>query len=467
MNAQDSYRILLGATLVNEGVEQEGTVILRGRQIAAVLPGVTTLAGVPAQYSQSAHEVMPCHGLLLLPGAIDDQVHFREPGLTHKATIASESKAAVAGGVTSFMDMPNTNPPTTTAQALIDKRQRASETSWANYAFFVGGTNTNYSEVMSIPPGLTPGIKLFLGASTGNMLVDCEEALESFFAQRRYIVAVHAEDEEEIARNKAHFLSLHRQEELDIHYHSQIRSNRACYLASLRAVERARRLGTRLHLLHLSTAEEMSLLAGADSALPLTHKKITAEVCVHHLWFTDEDYNTKGNLLKWNPAIKGKADREALRRALLSGAIDLVATDHAPHLLSEKEGDCLTAASGGPSVQYSLLAMLELAKESGWSRAVVVQKMAHNPAILFSIAKRGFIRPGYFADLVLVDPHTPTTVSREGVLSLCGWSPFEGTTFSHSIHSTFVNGTLAYHQGALQAQRPPVEPLEFNAHLDC
>lgn len=447
----------MGATVVNEGTMRPGTVIVEGEYITNVLPGVVTIG--PELEVCPGDEVIDCTGLWLMPGAIDDQVHFREPGLIHKATIESESRAAVAGGVTSFMDMPNTNPPTTDLKQLMDKRQRAADTSWANYGFFVGGTNTNIDQICDIDPSLTPGLKLFLGSSTGNMLVDNEAALEAFFAHAPFLIATHCESEEVIQRNKEYYKSIVPAESLDIRYHSLIRSHEACFQSSSMAIERAHKHGTRLHILHLSTAEETQLF---DNRIPLEDKKITGEVCVHHLWFTDQDYSRMGNRIKWNPAIKGVEDREALRRALQENRIDIVATDHAPHLLTEKEGNCLKAASGGPLVQYSLLAMLHLAqREHLGDPAWVVTKMAHNPAILFSVHKRGYIRAGYYADLVLVDPHTPHTACDGEVLSLCGWTPFDGVTFDCSIRTTWVNGQVAYHNGQLQ-KRPTVHPLLFH-----
>ncbi len=450
--------ILLGPTLVNEGAMVSGTVVLEDEYIAAVLPGVCC-ASDPLLDLRADDEVIDCANLWLLPGIIDDQVHFREPGLTHKATIESETRAAVAGGVTSFMDMPNTNPPTTDLEQLMWKRERASQTAWCNYSFFVGGTNENMDQVCDIDPTLTPGIKLFLGSSTGNMLVDREEALDAFFAHSPLLIATHCESEDIIKRNKEYYKGLLPSEQLDVHYHSLIRSHEACFLSSQSAVRRAEKYGTRLHILHLSTAQETELF---EKDKPLPEKRITGEVCVHHLWFNDEDYDRLGNRIKWNPSIKKEADRKALQRALVEGRIDVVATDHAPHLLSEKEGNCLRAASGGPLLQYSLLAMLTLAMHENLGDASwVVQKMAHNPAILFGVYKRGFVRTGYYADLVLVDPKKPQRALDASVLSLCGWTPFDGVEFACSIHSTWVNGALVYKEGVL-LERPAVHPIIFN-----
>lgn len=448
-------QIILGATIINEGAHSVGTLLLADERIDSIYMGVDRLSDLPEDVVAGA-TVIPAEGLWLLPGCIDDQVHFREPGLTHKGDIAHESRAAVAGGVTSYMDMPNVKPPTTTLDALIDKRQRASETSWANYAFFFGGTNDNAPEACAIDSSLIPGYKLFLGASTGNMLVDREEALDYFFAHAPKVIATHCESEEIISRNKEIY-----RERYDGHppieTHPQIRSREACYDSSRSAIERAQRLGTRLHVLHLSTAEEMKLFAPT----PLSQdKRITAEVCVHHLWFTDEDYSRLGSRIKWNPAVKTTHDRDALRRALVEGRIDVVATDHAPHTLADKEGDALTAASGGPLIQHSLLMMLEMAREGLWTPELVVEKMAHAPAQLFGVTERGYIREGYYADLVLVNPTQKTTVTQESLLSKCGWSPLEGYTFSHRIAATWVNGQLAYRDGQLQS-RPVVHALTF------
>ena len=431
------------ARIINEGRTFEGSVLIAGDRIEAVYEGT-----VPEDVDTSSYEVYDARGKWLIPGCIDDQVHFREPGLTHKADIASESRAAVAGGVTSFMDMPNTKPQTTTLDALEWKFQRAAETSRANYSFFFGGTNDNLEEIKRLDPTRVPGLKLFLGSSTGNMLVDRKESLERIFGECGLLIAVHAEKEEIIRRNIERFTKEYG-EDLDISFHSRIRSEEACYASSSEAVELATRLGARLHLLHLSTARETTLL---DNTLPLQEKKITGEVCVHHLWFHDGDYARLGNRIKWNPSIKQLADREALRKAVNDNRIDIVATDHAPHLLSEKEGSCLKAASGGPLIQHSLPLMLEMAQSGIFTYEKVVEKMAHAPATLFRIDRRGYIRPGYFADLVLIDPQRTWTVAPENILSKCGWSPFEGCTFHHAVNTTFVNGEIAYRDGQVNDQ---------------
>ena len=426
------------ALIINEGRRFQGSVLIAGDTIEAVYEGP-----VPPEVDTTPYEQIDAQGKWLLPGCIDDQVHFREPGLTYKADIGSESRAAVAGGVTSFMDMPNTKPQTTTLEALEWKFERAAQTSVANYSFFFGGTNDNFKEIQQVDKTRVPGLKLFLGSSTGNMLVNDKAALERIFSECGMLIAIHAEKEEIIQRNIAYYTGLYGKD-LDISFHSLIRSEEACYASSAEAVELATRLGARLHILHLSTARETTLL---DNTLPLSEKQITGEVCVHHLWFHDGDYAQFGNRIKWNPSIKTLADRNALRQAVNENKIDIVATDHAPHLPAEKEGSCLKAASGGPLVQHSLVAMLELAREEHFTYEKVVEKMAHAPATLFHIDRRGYIRPGYYADLVLVDPQHAWTVSRENILSKCGWSPFEGYTFHHAVDTTFVNGEIAYQRG--------------------
>lgn len=430
--------LIKNARIVNEGRMFKGAVLIDRDKIEEVYEEAVPVAA-------SGVQVIDAEGKLLLPGAIDDQVHFREPGLTHKGDIASESRAAVAGGITSFMDMPNTKPQTTSIADLEWKLQRSAETSLANYSFFFGGTNDNMDEIRKLDRNRVPGLKLFLGSSTGNMLVDKKESLERIFGEADMLIAIHAEKEEVIKRNIAYYTDMYG-EDLDISFHSKIRSEEACYASSSEAVELATRLNSRLHILHLSTAKELTLLS---NEIPLNEKKITGEVCVHHLWFHDGDYAKYGNRIKWNPSIKTLADRTALRNAVNDNTIDIVATDHAPHLLSEKEGSCLKAASGGPLVQHSLVGMLEMVAEGCFTYEKVVEKMAHMPADLFHIDRRGYIRPGYYADLVLVDPEKCWTVAPENILYKCGWSPFEGTTFHHSITQTFVNGQLVYDNGVV------------------
>ena len=429
--------LIKNAYIINEGRTFNGYVLTDDAFILSV--GETGDSLLPS-LELEADTIVDAKGKWLLPGAIDDQVHFREPGLTHKGDIASESKAAVAGGITTFMDMPNTKPQTTAIAELEWKLKRGSESSVANYSFFFGGTNDNIDEIKKLDKSRIPGLKLFLGSSTGNMLVDNKETLERIFAEANMLIAIHAEKEDIIKQNIAYYTSRFG-ENLDISFHSKIRSEEACYASSSEAVELATRLGSRLHILHLSTAKELGLLSNET---PLSEKKITGEVCVHHLWFHDEDYAHYGNRIKWNPSVKTLKDREALREAVNTNVIDIVATDHAPHLLSEKEGSCLKAASGGPLVQHSLLAMLELASAGCFTKEKVVEKMSHIPADLFHIDRRGYIRPGYYADMVLIDPSKETQVTKESLLYKCGWSPFEGYTFKHAIIQTYVNGTLVY-----------------------
>ena len=437
--------LIKNALLINEGKRFKADVLIEGERIKRI----TASPQPPPKEEElspplleGAGERFDATGLLLLPGIIDDQVHFREPGLTHKGDIHSESRAAVAGGITSFMDMPNTLPQTITVEALNEKFDRAAKQSFANYTFFIGATNDNIEELKKEGARRAAAIKVFMGASTGNMLVDNESALERIFSETEQIIAVHCECEKTIAANKARIIKQYG-EDLDVTFHPKIRDVEACYNSSSHAVELAKKYDTRLHLFHLSTEKEMSLL----EAKPLSEKRITAEVCVHHLWFSDEDYAEKGNCIKWNPAIKSRADRDALRQALIDGKIDVVATDHAPHIWEEKQGSCLRAASGGPMVQHSLPAMLELCRQGVFTEELVVEKMAHAPAELFGIKDRGFIREGYYADLVLVNPNANWTVSKDNLLYKCGWSPMEGVRFSHKIEKTFVNGRLVYDDG--------------------
>jgi dihydroorotase len=421
--------LILNANIVNEGKVVEGDVLIKGKYIEAIGSDLS---------SRSANEVIDAKGKHLLPGAIDDQVHFREPGLTHKATIHSESRAAVAGGVTSFMEMPNTNPPTFTQQLLEEKYQRAAQTSLANYSFYIGGANHNLEEVLKTDTKTVCGLKIFMGSSTGNLLVDNEKALEGFFSKFPSLIATHCEDETTIKRNSEHYRNLYG-EDIPIACHPLIRSEEACYLSSSLAVSLAKKHGTKLHILHISTAKEISLF---DNSIPLAKKKITSEACIHHLWFNDSDYQTLGTLIKWNPAVKTSNDQQAILSALINDRIDVIATDHAPHTWEEKQNKYFKAPSGGPLVQHSIVAMLQFYHQKKIALERVVQKMSHNPAILYQISKRGFIREGYFADLVLV-------VQASNVLAQCGWSPFEGTTFDSRITHTWVSGHLAYQEGRL------------------
>lgn len=387
--------------------------------------------------------VIDASNKILIPGLIDDQVHFREPGLTHKANIATESKAAVAGGITTFIEQPNTVPQATTQKLLQDKFDIAEKTSYTNYSFMFGGTNDNLEELLKTNPKNVAGIKLFLGSSTGNMLVDNVEVLEKIFSSTKMIISVHCEDEHTIRENTAHYKSIYG-EDIPIELHPIIRSEEACYLSSSRAIALAKKTGARLHVFHVSTAKETELFR---NDIPLEEKQITAEVCVHHLWFSDQDYKEKGTHIKWNPAVKTAQDRDGLWKALLDDRIDVIATDHAPHTLEEKSNKYLSAPSGGPLVQHALLALLEKVKDNTITIEKLVEKACHNPSKLFQIEKRGYIKEGYFADLVLVDLEKSQVVSKESLLYKCGWSPFEGTTFSSTITHTFVNGNLMYDQG--------------------
>jgi dihydroorotase len=430
-------QIIRNATIVNEGRTFTGSVLISGEYIKAVYEG-SQFIELSEPYSET-----DATGLLLLPGLIDDQVHFRDPGLTAKGDLYSESKAAVAGGVTSYMDMPNTRPQATTIDILEDKYTLASTKSLANYSFLMGVTNDNIDELKKVDPHNVAGVKMFMGSSTGNMLVDNQVTLNRVFSEINMLIVTHCEDEPIIQHNIQHYKEL-LGEDIPIEYHPLIRSAEACYKSSAFAVELATKYNSRLHVFHLSTAKEMSLFR---SDIPLKEKRITSEVCVHHLWFSDRDYAKYGNRIKWNPAIKTESDRLALIDAVNSNKIDVIATDHAPHLLSEKEGSCLTAASGGPLVQHSLVAMMQLVKQGLFTLEKVVDKMCHGPAVLFRIEKRGYIRPGYYADLVLVNPDRPWTVNKDNILYKCGWSPFEGTTFEASVLQTWVNGNLVYDNG--------------------
>ena len=425
--------LIKNAIIVNEGKQMQLDLLIAGDRIARIDKAIS---------AAGAH-IIDATGMFLIPGAIDDQVHFREPGLTHKGEIYTEAKAAVAGGITSYMEMPNTIPNVFTQELLADKYQRAAQVSLANYSFFMGASNTNLEEVLKTNPENVCGVKIFMGSSTGNMLVDDEQVLSDLFKSCTALIATHCEDEQTVKHNLALYKAKY-DTKVTPEMHPLIRSEQACYISSSKAVLLAKKHQTRLHILHISTAIETALF---DNTLPLKDKLITSEACIHHLWFSEADYATKGNWIKWNPAIKTANDRDAILAAVLSDHIDVIATDHAPHTIEEKSTDYLNAPSGGPLVQHSIIAMLELVKQGKISIEKMVEKMAHNPAILFNIKERGYIREGYFADLVLVNPNLPQTVSKTNLLYKCGWSPFEGYTFSNSINSTFVNGHLAYHQG--------------------
>jgi dihydroorotase len=431
-----STLLISQAIILNEGSQTAGSVLIKDDCIEKIIP----LGG---SLPTKVDNIINAGGNYLIPGVIDDQVHFREPGLTHKGDIYSESKAAVAGGITSFMEMPNTKPQTTTQALLEDKYLRAASTSLANYSFYMGATNDNLNELLKTDPARVCGIKIFMGSSTGNMLVNNPETLTAIFSKSPVLIAVHCEDESVIRSNiesaKARF-----GEDVPVYFHPLIRNDDACYRSSRLAVELAVKYGTRLHILHLSTARELELLS---STIPLTEKKITAEVCIPHLLFDDRDYFTRGNLIKWNPAIKSANDKEALLKALVEGKIDVVATDHAPHTLEEKQNTYFKAPSGGPLVQHSLVVMLEFCKQGKLQPEQVVAKMCHAPADLFRIARRGYIRQGYYADLVIVDPNSRWTVSADNLLYKCRWSPLTGMSFSSRVTHTFVNGKLVYEQG--------------------
>lgn len=431
-------RILIkDALIVNENEIFKGSVIIENEEIAGIIRDNHNFS--ETEFS----EVVNADGKVLMPGVIDDQVHFRQPGLMHKGDIFSESKAAVAGGITSYMEMPNTIPQTITQELLEQKFEIAERDSLANFSFYLGATNDNLGEILKTDPQRVCGVKVFMGSSTGNMLVDDAKTLEGIFKESPVLVATHCEEESIIRENLSKYTTL-LGNELSAKYHPLIRSVEACYASSSKAVAMATRFNTRLHILHLSTARETELFSAST---PLREKRITAEVCVHHLWFTDRDYERLGNFIKWNPAIKYEEDRDALWKALLEGRIDVVATDHAPHTLVEKNNHYLQAPSGGPLVQHALPAMLEFVKEGRLTLEQLVHKMCHAPAEIFRIHRRGYIRKGYYADLVLVDPNLPWTVNRNNIFYKCGWSPFENQTFSVSITHTFVNGRLVYHNG--------------------
>jgi dihydroorotase len=425
---------------------KSATIVNENRQfVADVLVKDGFIERIDHQINSKAGKVIDAGGLYLFPGCIDDQVHFREPGLTHKANIFTESRAAVAGGITSFMEMPNTVPNTLTQALLEDKYRIASQTSLANYSFYMGASNDNLDEVLQTNTADVCGIKVFMGSSTGNMLVDNPNTLENIFAQSPMLVAAHCEDEATIKSNLEHYKQL-LGENIPVSIHPKIRSEEACYLSSSMAVELAKKHNTRLHILHISTEKETHLF---DNTMPLKDKRITAEACIHHLWFTDEDYDTKGNLIKWNPAVKTEHDRDGILKAVLDGRIDVIATDHAPHTLEEKSLPYLQAPSGGPLVQHALPAMLELHHEGKISLEQIAEKMAHNVAACFQVEKRGFIREGYWADLVLVDLNAPWKVSTDNILYKCKWSPFEGTTFQSKIAATLVSGNVVWENGKL------------------
>ena len=442
-------RILLkNATIVNENKIFPADILLEDDIILKIEDQIS---------SDNASKVIDLGGKYVMPGAIDDQVHFREPGLTHKGTIATESRAAVAGGITSFMEQPNTNPQTTTIEALEEKFEMARNSAFANYSFLFGGTNDNLEEIKKLDKNACSGIKLFLGSSTGNMLVDNEEVIEKIFRNTEMVISAHCEDESTIKANFAKYKEQYG-DDIPVKYHPLIRSAEACYLSSSRAIALAKKTGARFHVFHLSTGKETELFR---NDIPLEDKKITAEVCIHHLWFSEEDYDTKGTLIKWNPAVKTATDRDQLWQALLDDRIDVIATDHAPHTLEEKNNVYTSAPSGGPLVQHALPAMLEKYHGGKISLEKIVEKMCHNPAKLFQIKKRGFIREGFYADLVVLDLNDSWTVTKENIAYKCGWSPFEGNSFKSKITHTFVNGHLAYENGNFSQERKAMR-LTFN-----
>jgi len=426
--------IIRNARIVNEGKITEGDVLIKNKRIEKI--GVSISADVNTKEIDAA-------GNFLLPGAIDDQVHFREPGMTHKGEIYTEARAAVAGGITSYMEMPNTVPQATTQELLEEKYQRAAQCSLGNYSFFMGTTNSNLEEVLKTNPENVCGVKIFMGSSTGDMLVDDARTLEQVFSRSPLLIATHCEDEKTIKKNIEAARSTYG-DLVPPSQHPIIRNVEACYKSSSFAVELAKKHGTRLHVLHISSAKETFLFS---NDIPLSEKKITSEACIHHLWFSDKDYLTKGNLIKWNPAIKSESDRDEIRKAVLDNRIDVIATDHAPHTKEEKSRSYFNCPSGGPLVQHAYLAMMDAVSDGWISIEKVVEKMAHAPAILFAIPDRGFIREGYFADLVLVDANRPQLVQASNLLYKCGWSPFEGHTFNSTVLKTFVNGHLVYNEG--------------------
>jgi dihydroorotase len=430
--------LIKNATVINEGRSFRSDLLIKDELISAI--GNADQMIIPA-----GTKITDASGLYLIPGVIDDQVHFREPGLTHKGDIYHESRAAVAGGITSFMDMPNTNPQTITIDLLNEKYLIGSENSLTNYSFYIGATNTNLDEVMKADPSEVCGIKLFMGSSTGNMLVDNETALKALFSKAILPITAHCEDEPIIRKNSQTYREKYG-EDVPVRMHPLIRSREACFRSSSHAVNLAKEFNARLHILHLSTADEMKLFS---NELPLNQKRITGEVCVHHLWFDESSYDDLGNLIKWNPAIKTRFDRDALINGVNNNLIDIIATDHAPHTLTEKGNSYFKAPSGGPLVQHALIIMFELWHRKLFNLEKIVEMMCHNPAILFNIRDRGFIREGYKADLCLVDPEKPWTVSKDNILYKCGWSPFEGETFRSKVVKTIVNGTIVYDEGKI------------------
>ncbi len=444
--------LIKNARLVNEGQTIESDLYIEDGRIVKIAPNLSQ--------RESDTQIIDAAGSYVLPGIIDDQVHFREPGLTHKGDIYSESRAAIAGGITSYIEQPNTKPAATTLERLEAKYTIAAEKSFANYAFNIGGANDNLEELKKVDPRWVPAVKVFMGSSTGNMLVDDLKALEGIFSQVNLPIITHCEDEATIKANLAEAEAKYG-EAIPMSMHPLIRSREACLKSSSLAVELAKKFGSRLHVFHISTAEECELF---DNKLPLAEKKITAEACIHHLWFNSDQYAEKGSLIKWNPAVKDESDRQAIFNAVLDGRIDVIATDHAPHTLEEKNNPYLSAPSGGPLVQHAVPAMMEFVRDDKMSIEMLVEKMCHNPAILFNIKERGYLREGYWADICIVDPSRPWRVSKDNILSKCGWSPFEETTFRARVTHTLVNGSLVYENGKV-SENKAAQRLEFDREV--
>jgi dihydroorotase len=442
--------LIKNATIINEGKRFEASLLIKDERIVSLI--------VDDNYP-NADKIIDASGKYLIPGVIDDQVHFRQPGMEQKADIYSESRAAAAGGVTSYMEMPNTNPPTTDMQRFEEKLEIAAKDSLVNYGFYIGATEDNLSVIEKLPADKVAGVKIFMGSSTGNLLVNKPEILERIFKASPILIATHCEDDSIIQANLQNYLSQYG-DDIPVKYHPAIRSAEACYRSSAMAVELATKTNANLHVLHLSTAKEMELFSNA----PIQDKRITAEICAHHLWFSEQDYEQKGTLIKWNPAIKSLNDRNALRKALKSGKLDIVATDHAPHLLSEKQNHYTSAPSGAPLVQHSLQIMMELAAQGILSEEMVVEKMCHNPAIRYQVKDRGFIREKYFADLVLIDPIANYTVEKNNLLYKCGWSPLEGQSFQHAVTMTMVNGKIVWENNKLIDSISAANALIFERH---
>jgi dihydroorotase len=441
--------LIKNATIINESKQFVGDVYIEGEFISEIKNG---------SINRQADRIIDAAGKLLIPGLIDDQVHFREPGLTHKGNIASESKAAIAGGITTYMEMPNTNPTATTLDELNKKYEIASRTSWANYSFYMGTTNDNIAEIKKVDFKTVCGLKIFMGSSTGNMLVDNAAILKKIFSEIDVLIATHCENDHLIAKQAEQIKLNYTDDLVNASFHPRIRNADGCYASSSMAVQLAKETGARLHILHISTEKELALFSNAKLS---KDKRITSEACVHHLWFDDSDYAAKGNLIKWNPAIKSEQDKLAIRKALIDGYIDVLATDHAPHTLAEKAQHYWQAPSGGPLVQHSLQALLDLCKQGVFTLEMIVEKACHHPAILFDVKQRGFIREGYFADLVLVDLNKACSVNKDNLLYHCGWSPFEGHTFSSTIDTTILNGRIVFENNQFSIFSP-AKRLTFN-----